>query len=242
MSYRITTVTVNDGQDMGRNNIVAFWTDPSWRLGWTIPLDRLVRCNEMRGSGSLLRDRDTKRHLKAVDEDGKLVGYVRFKLPDGDEWRNAWPEAKTPEVPEEERKQLEGLYARGSKEWEAGVRDLPLVDEPVSGMSRKLHDERKGHMEIELLAVHPDHRNRGTGTRLVKRGIEMADQLGLDMYVVAFEGGYPVYKGSGFEILEHLELDNSVYGGAGVLHRYFMERKTAGKSQAGRNVGQDASG
>jgi len=63
----------------------------------------------------------------------------------------------------------------------------------------------------------------------------MADQLGLDMYVLAFEGGFRIYKSLGFELLEHLELDDSIYGGAGVFHRYFLERKA--KTRVDRDVG-----
>jgi len=63
----------------------------------------------------------------------------------------------------------------------------------------------------------------------------MADQLGLDMYVLAFEGGFRIYKSLGFELLEHLELDDSIYGGAGVFHRYFLERKA--KTRVDGDVG-----
>jgi hypothetical protein len=146
MSFRLTGVTVNDGKDIGRNNTLAFWTDPSWRLGWTIPRETLVRCNEMRGPANLLRDRDIKRYQKAVDEDGKLVGYIRFRLPNGDKWGDSWLDAKVPDVSDEERKRLEELSAEGSKEWKTGIRELPLVDEPVSAMNKKLLEEKPDHM------------------------------------------------------------------------------------------------
>ncbi|KAK0643768.1 acyl-CoA N-acyltransferase [Cercophora newfieldiana] len=237
MSYRLMSVTVEDGKDIARNNTTAFWTDPSWRLGWTIPLETLIRHNELRGPANLLRDREIKRYQKAVDEDGNLVGYVRFRLPEGDKWRDAWPEARVPDVSDEERKRIDELFAEGTKDYEAGIRDLSIVDEPMSAMHHKLREARKGHMEIEFLAVHPDHRNKGIANRLVRKGIEIADQLGLDMYVLALEGGYKIYKGCGFQVLEHLELDDSVYGGAGVFHRYYLERKAVGGPVVGKDDG-----
>jgi N-acetylglutamate synthase-like GNAT family acetyltransferase len=106
-------------------------------------------------------------------------------------------------------------------------------------ISAKKQTDERGNEEIEFVAVHPDYWNKGIGTLLVRRGVEMADELGLDMYVLSFEGGYRTYKAFDFETLEHMELDDSIYGGAGVFHRYFMERKYKGKSQVGREIGQD---
>lgn len=89
-----------------------------------------------------------------------------------------------------------------------------------------------GNAELEFLTVHPDHRNKGIATSLVGKGVEIADQLGLDIYALCFEGGFRTCKKFGFEIIEQLELDDSIYGGAGVFHRYFIERKSFGKPGA----------
>jgi len=139
-------VTVADGKDIGRNNTTAFWTDPSWRLGWNVPLETVTRFNELRGPANLLRDRDTKRYQKAVDENGKLVGYVRFKLPEDEKWHGAWPEAKVPDVTDEDRRQLEDMHAEGSIGWEEAIVELTIVDKPVSAMNKKLKETRQGHM------------------------------------------------------------------------------------------------
>jgi len=52
----------------------------------------------------LLRSREILRHQQAVDENGAIVGYVRWKLPEGRE--KEWREAQIPDVSKEKRREF----------------------------------------------------------------------------------------------------------------------------------------
>ncbi|KAE8155001.1 hypothetical protein BDV25DRAFT_170325 [Aspergillus avenaceus] len=72
LTFRIEKFTQPLEAGTSRNNIAAFWEDPSWAILW--PSDRQPR--------SLLRNRECLRHQKAVDTNaGGVVGYARWVLP-----------------------------------------------------------------------------------------------------------------------------------------------------------------
>jgi hypothetical protein len=84
-TWKILPVTDSDGSAVAVNTTHAFWDVPMWRLQWRpeITLPFLTEQILKRQSLRLLRERDTLRHLKAVDpETGELVGYSRWRLPD----------------------------------------------------------------------------------------------------------------------------------------------------------------
>lgn len=116
--YIITKCTVEDGNAIARNNASAFWDDPNWQYCWQhYTLERLVGAFVHRTPRNLLRDRETKRHFKAVDpETGRLVGYIRWKLPSDrardEDGSPVWPEGQTPDVSPEERDQFEKTAAQ----------------------------------------------------------------------------------------------------------------------------------
>ena len=78
--------------------------------------------------------------------------------------------------------------------------------------------------------MHPDYQGKGIGTMMVKYGIDAAERMGIDIFVLAFEMGVEIYRKLGFELLEQITLDDSEFGGAGVFHRYYFERKSGGSS------------
>jgi predicted N-acetyltransferase YhbS len=80
------------------------------------------------------------------------------------------------------------------------------------------------------LAVHPENQGKGIGTLLVQSGIEQAEKLGLDIYVLSFEAGKGVYDRLGFRTEKELIQDDSMYGGTGHYPVYFKiyESKTSG--------------
>lgn len=153
MAYRVTSVTIEDGKDIGQHNVRTMWTDSAWRLGWQFPLEEVMRLGGMRGPANILRDRETKRHLKAVDEGGQLVGYARFRFPQvykSQEWQDVWPETIVPDISKERREQLgiDESFAATIEKWEGGNEDLPLVDQPVSTTNKRLLETRQGHMGL----------------------------------------------------------------------------------------------
>lgn len=119
--YIITHCTApDDATAIARNNASAFWEDPNWRYSWQhYTLERLVAAFVQRTPRNLLRDRDVLRHFRAVDPaTGRLVGYIRWRLPAGRCWEGrqgdgveeqvpAWPEGQTPDVSAEEREEFE---------------------------------------------------------------------------------------------------------------------------------------
>jgi hypothetical protein len=81
--YMLTHCTVADGAALSRNNMSAFWQDASWRLSWRHrTLEQHIAEQAKRYPRSLLSDRATTRHIKAIDPaTGALVGYCRWVLP-----------------------------------------------------------------------------------------------------------------------------------------------------------------
>lgn len=76
---------------------------------------------------------------------------------------------------------------------------------------------------IEFFAVHPQHQGKGVGTALLRHGIQKAEELGIDIFVLAFVGGFRVYKNMGFITLDSLVQDATAYGGNNCYAVQFME-------------------
>ena len=56
--------------------------------------------------------------------------------------------------------------------------------------------------ELDYLAVYPNYQGKGIRTMLVKYGIEAAERIGIDIFVLAFKMGVKIYRKFGFELLE----------------------------------------
>ena len=76
---------------------------------------------------------------------------------------------------------------------------------------------------MDYLAVHPDNKRKGIGSMLVASGMKQAEKMGVDVFVLAFNQGKPVYTKLGFKLLDQLEQDDTPYGGKGNYGTYFME-------------------
>jgi hypothetical protein len=79
-TYRIEGCTVDDAAGLAQNNMIAYWTDPTWVLLWEkkSPEYVVAQCAK-RFPKNLLADRSHKRHQKVVDvETGQIVGYCRW--------------------------------------------------------------------------------------------------------------------------------------------------------------------
>lgn len=85
---------------------------------------------------------------------------------------------------------------------------------------------------IEFFAVHPEHQGKGVGTALLRHGIQKAGELGIDIFVLAFVGGFRAYKNVGFTMLESVVQDATAYGGNDYYAVQFMEYVVGRKDEA----------
>ncbi len=153
-TFKISQVTIADSPALAANNIPAFWADPHWRLEWRHrTLDYHISQVALRYPRTLLRNRATARHQKAVDPaSGEILGYVRWSLPEShstittedgnEEGTPAWPEAVIPPVSKQQEDEISRVAATAV--WDPDLTSDPLLD----GM-RKIQEEilaRKTYM------------------------------------------------------------------------------------------------
>lgn len=133
-TYEIEYCSVEDAAGLARNNMSAFWTDPSWILIWEKDraLESIIEACTQRMPNNLLSDGAHKRHLKAVEvETGIVVGYARFLLPA--RLAGEWLEARVPDVAADQKKEFDKLYARADWTFRPNVGDMdrdvgPIMD------------------------------------------------------------------------------------------------------------------
>ncbi|MCJ1315549.1 hypothetical protein MMC15_000869 [Xylographa vitiligo] len=227
--FAICPCTAADGPTLGRLNVRAFWTDPTWVLLWRgRTADDVARQGARRGARNLLTDRAHRRHQKAVDvRSGAAVGFARWVLPSAGAGAAAvpdpdarWPDARVPAVGKEREEEAEREYAEADWSFDDGLAEL---DEPVAEMKDRLMG-RKGYLLLDHLAVLPEFRGRGIGTMLVESGIREAEKMGLDVFVLGMKAGLGVYRRVGFELLDKIIQDDSRFGGKGEYGAYFLEK------------------
>lgn len=80
---------------------------------------------------------------------------------------------------------------------------------------------------LDYLAVHPEEQGRGVGTALVRHGIAKARELGVDIFVMAFVGGFGLYERLGFTLLDAIVQDATPYGGNDNYAVRFLEMETS---------------
>lgn len=79
-------------------------------------------------------------------------------------------------------------------------------------------------IDLDYLAVHPDHQRLGIASLLIESGLQEAQKMGSDVFVSAFANAKKVYDRAGFVLLESLVQDDSEWGGDGAHTTYFMEK------------------
>jgi ribosomal protein S18 acetylase RimI-like enzyme len=82
------------------------------------------------------------------------------------------------------------------------------------------------------LAVHPENQGKGIATLLVQSGMKVAEDLGLDIFVLAFRSAWGVYSRLGFRVERELIQDDSMYGGDGNYGVRYMIYEQPAKSEA----------
>jgi hypothetical protein len=130
--WKIESCTVADAPALARNNIAAFWEDPTWILLWpNVTQEFLIEQSARRQPRNLLHNREQTRHLKAVNPDTEaVVGYARWILPSGYYTTRygtpEWPDAQVPEVSDEEKKRYDEL---AESAWWEGRSDMNRIDD-----------------------------------------------------------------------------------------------------------------
>ncbi|OTA90637.1 hypothetical protein M434DRAFT_397890 [Hypoxylon sp. CO27-5] len=224
-TWRIEGCTVADAAALARNNMSAFWEDPTWVLLWPKEITRefLIRQGAKRYPRLLLSDRETARHQIAVDPtSGALVGYIRWILPSGystaRDGKPVWPEAQVPDVSDDEKKQFEELAQ--SARWK-GREEMEHIDDKNDAVMDRILAERP-YIKLEYLAVHPENKGKGIATALVETVIRQAEKIGLPVFVMSYKAGRGVYERLGFKEVDRVIQDDSQYGGKGEYGAYFM--------------------
>ncbi|RDW66458.1 hypothetical protein BP6252_10093 [Coleophoma cylindrospora] len=135
--FHVLPCTLADGPALARNNIAAFWTDPTWILMWPGKTCEYVTSQAtLRIAHNLLSNREKWRHLKAVDTaTGELVGYVRWVLPEDDPEGKTWSAALGPVGSAEEREKAR--RESESADWEFD-HSLDKQDEVMVGLKEDL--------------------------------------------------------------------------------------------------------
>ncbi|KAL4899008.1 hypothetical protein BDW74DRAFT_171843 [Aspergillus multicolor] len=161
--------------------------------------------------------------FKAVDEDtGAIIGVTRWIIADHEKRvyhtveqfvKNDGMQRIIPETNEVATRAFYTMATRGK--WDIlGLRDN-------NGAVVKFVPR----VELETLCTHPDYQGAGVGSALVQWGVDVADRLGMGVYLEATEVGRPLYEQFGFEVVKVVNFYAADFGGLG-RHRYaFMLRQ-----------------
>ncbi|KAK6955623.1 hypothetical protein Daesc_003265 [Daldinia eschscholtzii] len=225
MTWKIDGCTVADAPALARNNMSAFWEDPTWILLWPegTTLGRLIESATKRYPRNLVTGRDEKRHEKAVDPvTGELVGYARWILPPShftkEDGSPEWPEAQVPDVSDEEKQRFE---EEAKSAWWNARKEISGIDDKNDEVMDRLLAQGI-YIKLDYLAVHPNNKGKGIATALVESGIRHAENIGLPLFTMSYKAGRGVYARLGFREVERVIQDDTKYGGKGEYGTYFM--------------------
>ncbi|KAI1802304.1 acyl-CoA N-acyltransferase [Daldinia bambusicola] len=224
-AWKIEGCTVADAPALARNNMSAFWEDPTWILLWPegTTLERLIDSATQRYPWTLVSGREEKRHEKAVDPGtGELVGYARWILPPSNftakDGEPEWPEAQIPDVSDEEKKRFE---EQAQAAWWGARKEVGRIDDKNDEVMDRLLAQGT-YIKLDYLAVHPDNKGKGIATTLVQSGIRHAEEIGVPLFTMSYKAGRGVYARLGFREVERVIQDDREYGGKGEYGTYFM--------------------
>ncbi|KAI1126954.1 acyl-CoA N-acyltransferase [Nemania abortiva] len=223
--WKIERCTVEDAAVLARNNMSAFWEDPTWVLLWPEGTTRefLIEQCAKRQAHNMLRDREHTRHLKAVDVNtGSVVGYSRWILPSShilaSDGGPQWHEAQIPDVSNDQKRSFEESAL--SAQWDTRSGPSSMDDKNYVVMDRILTSG--SYLKLDYLAVHPENKGKGIGTALVAEGISQSERMRLPIFAMAYKAGLGIYTRLGFKEVDRVIQDISQWGGVGVYGAYFM--------------------
>jgi GNAT superfamily N-acetyltransferase len=86
---------------------------------------------------------------------------------------------------------------------------------------------------LKELYVRPEFQRKGLGSRLVKWGVEKADEIGLPAYTEGSTKGMQLYLSYGFKEVDRVTVDLEKWGGSkGEFHSYGLLFREARKSKS----------
>ena len=85
---------------------------------------------------------------------------------------------------------------------------------------------------LALLVTASKHRQRGAGSLLVQWGTEMSDRTGIPCYLQASEQGQRLYQHHGFQNIDTVEFDLSMYGLKGTERITEMMRQPSASTES----------
>lgn len=136
--------------------------------------------------------------IKAVAEDGDIVGYACWVTEDAPEVKQpATKPDSGPDTVDEQRKLLPQDLGR-------------LMRKDLVARKRELMGNER-HMVLQALITDPQWQKMCVGARLVQWGTSKADVEGLSCWAHASPSGYGVYLRAGFEELGMSEYDLDQY-------------------------------
>lgn len=213
-SFSLKPVTLNDIPALAEMEGLGFETDRHTLLKAahpTRPYDHAAGVPDMIKHRLSLPEGKVEL-TKAVDgETGQLLGYVcwAFRLQTQPRPSSlGQPESKQ----QESAKQPPGIISQDYvKTRSPDLDSIAQLEELTSShfadfMNRVMPDGVRC-MYVVGLSVHPQHRLRGVGTALMKRGTDLADAEGVFCWVHSSEAAAPMYRKCGFEVDDTLEID-----------------------------------
>lgn len=75
-------------------------------------------------------------------------------------------------------------------------------------------------VDVQSMAVSPEHWGKGIGKKLLKRGLEEVDKAGQDIYLEATPAAVAMYRSCGFQELERIEMCDGQLVMSPMIRRY----------------------
>lgn len=149
--------------------------------------------------------------IKAVDEEGEILGWACWIAAEASESSSQDPDVRSkteskpetkPEIAKEKLKQDPARVLGGLMY----VEEIKYEKESLAG---------KNHMVLQALVTAPLHQNRGIGTQLVQWGVELADKDRVMCWAHASPSGHRLYESVGFEEVGSSDFELSEYAPGG---------------------------
>jgi GNAT superfamily N-acetyltransferase len=178
---------------------------------------------------------------------------------DDDPCNALWTGAQLPDVSREVREEADREGAAAV--WEFTNSTMDDLDAPITAMKEYLVKKKRyigtfplsqptttifdriycrwtsGYsclgIELDYLCVPPAFRRRGIASTLIQRGLEEAEKLGLDMFVLSMKAGVSVYRKAGFVLIDQVLIDASDLGGDKDYGGWFLEKCVVRNTESG---------
>jgi GNAT superfamily N-acetyltransferase len=184
-----------------------------------------------------LREEPTATFLKITDTTtGEIIGgakwQVYMKKPENKPVEAVWWEGDDREFAEFAL----GILYRGRLEKTAPEGPylcelLFLVQTFSEFLNIALRINANVESVLDIIFVDPKHQSRGAGSKLVKWGVNRADEMGVEAFLEATRFGRPLYEKNGFQVIEHVVIQvPEKWAHKPKLQHFWMQRPAAKKA------------